>query len=238
MDNPRKGESGRVACPWLIKKFIDTQAVVRGLKEFGEPAGKALIIAQAAPELRARTYSAYYLIRDCIVTLGSLLGAWLWSVNPQTNFVAAALLSSAASARAAGFSGRLYAGPGYMVTDTQEDRSDGSGVALLTQLDAGVQVSPVLHLHATLLYDHSSWMSLGGLVHDYPGSMLGFGLGATLALAGFRVGASAGGQFTSFTSADDPSSGPNGAGLGSFIAAHAGYVVPVALGTQSMVVFG
>jgi hypothetical protein len=75
-------------------------------------------------------------------------------------------------------------------------------------------------------------MSLDGTVDDYSGSMLGFGLGATLALAGFRAGASAGGQFTSFTSADDPSSGPNGAGLGPFIAAHAGYVVPVALGAS------
>src|SRR5262249_41375542 len=41
--------------------------MVRGLKEFGEPARKALIIAQASPELRARTYGAYYLIRDCVV---------------------------------------------------------------------------------------------------------------------------------------------------------------------------
>lgn len=64
--------------------------VVRGLKEFGEPARKALIIAQAAPELRARTYGAYYLIRDCLVTSGSLAGAWLWSISPAVNFTAAA----------------------------------------------------------------------------------------------------------------------------------------------------
>src|SRR5947207_13978792 len=31
---------------------------VRGFKEFGEPARKALIIAQAQPELRSRTYGA------------------------------------------------------------------------------------------------------------------------------------------------------------------------------------
>lgn len=61
---------------------------MRGLKEFGEPARKALIILQAAPDLRARTYGAYYLIRDTIVTAGSLIGAWLWSISPQTNFVA------------------------------------------------------------------------------------------------------------------------------------------------------
>ena len=71
---------------WLALAFV-----VRGLKEFGEPARKALIIGEAAPELRARTYGAYYLIRDCTVTSGSFLGAWLWSVSPQANFIGAAL---------------------------------------------------------------------------------------------------------------------------------------------------
>jgi len=75
---------------WLALAFA-----VRGLKEFGEPARKALIIAQAPPELRARTYGAYYLIRDCIVTTGSLLGAWLWSISPEANFVGAALCGAA-----------------------------------------------------------------------------------------------------------------------------------------------
>jgi MFS family permease len=70
---------------WLAVAFV-----VRGLKEFGEPARKALIIAEARPELRARTYGAYYLIRDCIVTAGSLLGAWLWSLGPRVNFLGAA----------------------------------------------------------------------------------------------------------------------------------------------------
>ncbi|MBE0541867.1 MAG: MFS transporter [Verrucomicrobia bacterium] len=71
---------------WLAVAFV-----IRGLKEFGEPARKALIIAQARPELRARTYGAYYFIRDGIVTLGSFLGAWLWSVSPQANFIGAAI---------------------------------------------------------------------------------------------------------------------------------------------------
>lgn len=65
--------------------------VVRGLKEFGEPARKALIIGEATPELRARTYGAYYLIRDCVVTSGSFLGAWLWSISPRVNFITAAV---------------------------------------------------------------------------------------------------------------------------------------------------
>ena len=71
---------------WLALAFV-----VRGLKEFGEPARKALIIGEAAPELRARTYGAYYLIRDCTVTSGSFLGAWLWHISPQANFIGAAI---------------------------------------------------------------------------------------------------------------------------------------------------
>lgn len=71
---------------WLALAFV-----VRGLKEFGEPARKALIIGEAPAELRARTYGAYYLIRDCTVTTGSFLGAWLWSIGPQANFIGAAV---------------------------------------------------------------------------------------------------------------------------------------------------
>ena len=71
---------------WLAVAFV-----VRGLKEFGEPARKAFIIAQAPSDLRARTYGAYYLIRDGVVTTGSFLGAVLWTVSPQANFIGAAL---------------------------------------------------------------------------------------------------------------------------------------------------
>jgi len=31
------------------------------------------------------------LIRDCVVTTGSFLGAWLWSLSPQANFIGAAV---------------------------------------------------------------------------------------------------------------------------------------------------
>jgi len=71
---------------WLALSFV-----VRGLKEFGEPARKALIIGEAAPEMRSRTYGAYYLIRDCVVTSGSFLGAALWSISPRTNFIGATI---------------------------------------------------------------------------------------------------------------------------------------------------
>jgi len=74
---------------WLAVAFM-----VRGLKEFGEPARKALIIGEARPELRARTYGAYYLIRDCVVTSGSFIGAWLWHMSPQANFAGAAIFGA------------------------------------------------------------------------------------------------------------------------------------------------
>jgi len=75
---------------WLALAFV-----LRGLKEFGEPARKALIIGEAPPDVRARTYGAYYLIRDCVVTSGSFLGAWLWTISPQANFVGAAVCGAA-----------------------------------------------------------------------------------------------------------------------------------------------
>jgi len=81
---------GATSLPWLAAAFV-----IRGLKEFGEPARKALIIGEASPELRARTYGAYYLIRDCVVTSGSFLGAWLWNLSPQCNFAGAALCGAA-----------------------------------------------------------------------------------------------------------------------------------------------
>jgi MFS family permease len=74
---------------WLALAFA-----VRGLKEFGEPARKALIINEAKPELRARTYGAYYLIRDCVVTAGSFVGIWLWRFGPRVNFIGAALFGA------------------------------------------------------------------------------------------------------------------------------------------------
>jgi MFS family permease len=78
---------------WLVLAFV-----VRGLKEFGEPARKALIIGEAVPALRARTYGAYYLIRDCVVTSGSFLGAWLWSIGPRANFIGAAVCGALGTA--------------------------------------------------------------------------------------------------------------------------------------------
>jgi predicted MFS family arabinose efflux permease len=63
---------------------------VRGPKEFGEPARKALILAYAAEDAKGQAVGAYYLIRDTVVSGGAFLGAVLWRIGPQYNFWSAA----------------------------------------------------------------------------------------------------------------------------------------------------
>ncbi|MBF0127024.1 MAG: MFS transporter [Magnetococcales bacterium] len=71
--------------PWLVSAFV-----VRGLKEFGEPARKALILDLAPPDHRAAAFGAYYLVRDVVVALGAFSGALLWQLGPQVNLLTAA----------------------------------------------------------------------------------------------------------------------------------------------------
>ncbi|HOW71304.1 MAG TPA: MFS transporter [Phycisphaerae bacterium] len=52
--------------------------VLRGLKEFGEPTRKALILALAPSDTRAAMFGAYYLVRDSIVSLSALAGGFVW----------------------------------------------------------------------------------------------------------------------------------------------------------------
>ena len=66
---------------WLALAFT-----IRGLKEFGEPARKALIIRYSSGSNQGQLIGAYYLIRDITVTPGALLGAWLWAAGPEVNF--------------------------------------------------------------------------------------------------------------------------------------------------------
>lgn len=63
--------------------------VIRGLKEFGEPARKALIVGLAPPSGRAQAIGSYYLLRDVVATSGALAGAVLWRIGPRFNFWAA-----------------------------------------------------------------------------------------------------------------------------------------------------
>ncbi|HRY73336.1 MAG TPA: MFS transporter [Spirochaetia bacterium] len=63
--------------------------VIRGLKEFGEPTRKALIMDLAPEDAKARTFGAYYLVRDVIVSVAALSSALLWNISPAANFLTA-----------------------------------------------------------------------------------------------------------------------------------------------------
>jgi MFS family permease len=69
---------------WLVVAFI-----VRGLKEFGEPTRKALIMDLAPEGKKASMFGLYYLIRDVIVSFAAFGGAFLWDISPATNFLTA-----------------------------------------------------------------------------------------------------------------------------------------------------
>ncbi len=63
--------------------------IIRGLKEFGEPTRKALIMDLAPEDRKASVFGAYYLVRDVIVSLAAFSGALWWSISPQINFLVA-----------------------------------------------------------------------------------------------------------------------------------------------------
>jgi MFS family permease len=63
--------------------------VIRGLKEFGEPTRKALIMDLAPEGRKAGMFGAYYLARDVLVSVGAFGGALLWSISPAVNLLAA-----------------------------------------------------------------------------------------------------------------------------------------------------
>jgi MFS family permease len=69
---------------WLVPAFI-----LRGLKEFGEPTRKALIMDLAPENCKAGMFGLYYLLRDVVVSMAAFGGAFLWQISPATNFLAA-----------------------------------------------------------------------------------------------------------------------------------------------------
>jgi len=69
---------------WLIPAFV-----VRGLKEFGEPTRKSLIMDLAPDDCKAGMFGLYYLIRDIVVSLAALGGAFLWQISPAANLLTA-----------------------------------------------------------------------------------------------------------------------------------------------------
>jgi MFS family permease len=69
--------------------------MIRGFKEFGDTSRKALIIGYCEPQRCGQMIGAYYLVRDLIVSVGAILGAYLWKLGPALNFLGAAALGVA-----------------------------------------------------------------------------------------------------------------------------------------------
>ena len=69
---------------WLVFAFI-----VRGLKEFGEPTRKTLIMQLAPEDKKASMFGLYYLMRDVIVSVAAFSGALFWNISPAANFLTA-----------------------------------------------------------------------------------------------------------------------------------------------------
>lgn len=69
--------------------------ILRGLKEFGEPTRKALIMDLAPDDCKAGMFGLYYLIRDVFVSIAAFGGAFLWQISPETNFFIAFLFGVA-----------------------------------------------------------------------------------------------------------------------------------------------
>jgi MFS family permease len=78
---------------WLVLAFI-----LRGLKEFGEPTRKALIMDLAPEDRKAAMFGLYYLLRDIVVSIAAFGGAFLWQIGPSANFMVAFLFGVAGTA--------------------------------------------------------------------------------------------------------------------------------------------
>ncbi|MBI5094081.1 MAG: MFS transporter [Candidatus Hydrogenedentes bacterium] len=63
--------------------------VLRGLKEFGEPTRKALIMDLAPENRKAAMFGLYYLLRDIPVAAAAFSGGLLWKLGPEANLLTA-----------------------------------------------------------------------------------------------------------------------------------------------------
>jgi MFS family permease len=63
--------------------------IIRGLKEFGEPTRKALIMDLAPEDQKAGMFGLYYLSRDIVVSGAAFAGGFLWQFSPAVNLLAA-----------------------------------------------------------------------------------------------------------------------------------------------------
>ena len=64
--------------------------IIRGLKEFGEPTRKAIILDLCPKDAKARGYGLYYFVRDFIVSFAAFLGGFIWKISPAFNLFTAA----------------------------------------------------------------------------------------------------------------------------------------------------
>jgi MFS family permease len=76
--------------PALVVAFV-----IGGLKEFGEPARKSLIVDLAPEHLRGRAVGVYYGIRNLLVVPAGLIGGMLWQRSPSLPLEAAAVVGAA-----------------------------------------------------------------------------------------------------------------------------------------------
>jgi len=74
---------------WLIPVFL-----IAGLREFGEPARKALIMDLADGQQLGRRIGAYYMVRGMLICPAPFLGGLLWGWNPAAPFVLGGLVSA------------------------------------------------------------------------------------------------------------------------------------------------
>jgi MFS family permease len=93
----------------LVAAFI-----IRGLKEFGEPTRKALIMELSPEDCKAASFGAYYLIRDVAVGFAALSSSFLWDLSPAVNFSVAALCGGIGTVLYALFGRDVTQGPPHI----------------------------------------------------------------------------------------------------------------------------
>ena len=69
---------------WISNSFalLVLAFEIRGLKEFGYTSRSALKIGHCEPERRGQMFGDLYLVRYLNVSLGAILGAYLWELGP------------------------------------------------------------------------------------------------------------------------------------------------------------
>lgn len=83
---------------WLSTSFamLVVAFVIRGLKEFGEPTRKSLIMDLSPEGQKPVYFGSYYFYRDVIVTGSAILGAFLWkTMAPAATFITSTIFGFA-----------------------------------------------------------------------------------------------------------------------------------------------